>query len=52
MEETAMTYLDAANNCENRFGKFGSGQHFEPMDQLSNDNVIQVAREMVTTSHK
>ena len=42
-----MTFLEASDNCENRFGRYGSGRHFEPMDKLSNDIVIQAAREIV-----
>jgi len=47
IEEAGMSFLQGSDNCENRFGKYGSGQHFEPMDQLCNDIVIQAAREIV-----
>ena len=47
IEEAGMSFLEGSDNCENRFGKYGSGRHFEPMDQLCNDIVIQAAREIV-----
>jgi len=47
IEEAGMTFLEGSDNCENRFGKYGSGRHFEPMNQFSNDIVIQAAREIL-----
>ena len=47
IEETGMTFLEASDNCEHRFGRYGSGRHFEPMAQLSNDIVIQAARDII-----
>ena len=52
MEETANEYANASINCEDKFGAHGYGKLFEPKNKYMNDKVIQVAREIITTSEK
>ena len=52
MEETAKEYANASTDCEDKFGAHGYGKLFEPKNEYMNDKVIQVAREIVTTSDR
>ena len=52
MEATLNDFAAASINCEDKFGTHGYGKLFEPKNKYMNDKVIQVAREIITTSEK
>ena len=49
-EETESDFANASKNCEDKFGAYGYGKLFEPMNKHLNDKVIQVARNTITSS--
>ena len=57
VEENFMNFNDAAENCKTMFESFtdesfGNGTLFEPRDKLTNDEVINMARQIFTDEAK
>ena len=46
VEGTEMNFTAASKNCEEKFGSFGKGKLFEPMNKQVNEKVIKAARKI------